>query len=414
MPAKKRFKTKYPGVHYIEGKAAGSGKKERIYYIMYYKNGKLIEEKAGRQFKDGMTPAKARRIRTDCIEGKRLSRKETRDQENSKKESKKKFGDKQSKRVAKSIEQKKNISEPLSESEKKLLSLVETNNERVWEIDLEGGVFRYVSPRVNGYVWEVDIDGVYTYVSPKVKDLLGYDAKEMIGVPYVQFMDEENKRREKGSIKKMKATMEPFRNSNSNIIHKCGHRLIFEVNGAPVFDSEGRHTGWIGFNQDITEKVRAEQALKQREKELKIKADDLQEVNAALKVLLKHREEDKINLEEKVVANIKQLVEPYLEQLKRTGLKPRQETLLNIIKSNLDEIVSPFINKLSSNHLNLTPAEIKVMNLVKQGKTTKEIAEMLGLSWQTIEFQRKKIRKKLGIRNNKANLRTHLLHILNG
>jgi len=416
MPSMKRHKTKYPGVFYIEGKTSGSRKKERIYYIMYRKDGKKIEEKAGRQFQDAMTAVKASKIRTECIEGKRLSRKEIREQKDFKKKSKKKFQNRnrQSKPIARSIEHQKKISETLSESEKKLRSLVETANERVWEIDLKGGVFTSVSPKVNAWVWEVDLNGVYTYVSSKVKDLLGYDAEEMIGNPYYKFLDEEDSKLETGSFEKMRATVGPFRNPNSNMTHKSGRPLIFEVNGAPVIDSEGSHTGWIGFNHDVTEKVQAEQALKQREKELKIKAEDLQEVNAALNVLLKHREEDKIKLEEKVVANIKQLVEPYLEQLKKTGLKPRQETLLNIIQSNLDEIVSPFINKLSSKHLNLTPAEIKVMNLVKQGRTTKEIAELLGLSWQTIEFQRKKIRKKLGIKNSKSNLRTILLHILNG
>jgi len=85
MPAQKRFKTKYAGVYYIEGKAIGSNKKERIYYIMYRKDGKLIEEKAGRQNKDDMTPARAAGIRSDKIDGKQLTNKEKRDLEEAKK-----------------------------------------------------------------------------------------------------------------------------------------------------------------------------------------------------------------------------------------------------------------------------------------------------------------------------------------
>lgn len=85
MPAQERFKTKYPGVYYIEGKAVGSNKIERIYYIMYRKDGKLIEEKAGRQFQDDMTPARAAGIRTDKIEGKQLSNKEKREIEDARK-----------------------------------------------------------------------------------------------------------------------------------------------------------------------------------------------------------------------------------------------------------------------------------------------------------------------------------------
>jgi integrase len=79
MPAKKRFKTKYPGVYYIESVAVGSGKLERIFYIMYRKNGELIEEKAGRQFQDDMTPARAAGMRTQRIEGNQLSNKEQRE-----------------------------------------------------------------------------------------------------------------------------------------------------------------------------------------------------------------------------------------------------------------------------------------------------------------------------------------------
>lgn len=68
MPKQQRFKTKYPGVYFIEGTSA-DGRPERIYYIIYRKQGKLIEEKAGRQFKNDMTPARAARIRTQRIEG---------------------------------------------------------------------------------------------------------------------------------------------------------------------------------------------------------------------------------------------------------------------------------------------------------------------------------------------------------
>lgn len=68
MPKQQRYKTNYPGVFFIEGTSAG-GKSERIYYIVYRKHAKLIEEKAGRQFKDDMTPARASKIRTQRIEG---------------------------------------------------------------------------------------------------------------------------------------------------------------------------------------------------------------------------------------------------------------------------------------------------------------------------------------------------------
>jgi integrase len=86
MPTLKRFKTNYPGVFYIEGAAVGTGKAEKIFYIRYRKAGKLIEEKAGRQFQDDMTPARAARIRGERIAGKRDTRQEMRDKAKAMKE----------------------------------------------------------------------------------------------------------------------------------------------------------------------------------------------------------------------------------------------------------------------------------------------------------------------------------------
>ncbi len=152
-----------------------------------------------------------------------------------------------------------------------------------------------------------------------------------------------------------------------------------------------------------------EQRVEERTQELQMKSENLEEMNTALKVLLKKREEDKYELEEKVIYNIKEMVQPFLEKLGRTRLDDRQRTFLEILESNLDDIVSPFARKLSTRYLNLTPSEIQIANLVKQGKTTKEIAELLSLSTRTIESHRDSIRKKLGIKNQKANLRTHLM-----
>jgi DNA-binding NarL/FixJ family response regulator len=84
---------------------------------------------------------------------------------------------------------------------------------------------------------------------------------------------------------------------------------------------------------------------------------------------------------------------------------------LSIIESNINEIASPFTRKMSRIYLNLTPAEIKVANLIRHGNNAKEIAELMSLSPRTIYNHRKKIRKKLGIENKETNLRSYLLSI---
>ena len=166
-----------------------------------------------------------------------------------------------------------------------------------------------------------------------------------------------------------------------------------------------------GTHLDITKRKLAEQALQAREMELENQTHDLEEANTALRVLLKHRDEDKKELEDRIVSNVKEGIYPYIQKIKNSKLDDRQMAYLDMVKSLLDDIIAPFFSQLSSKYSNLTPTEIQVAGLVKEGKTTKEIAELLNLSAGTIEFHRNNLRSKLGLRNKKTNLRTYLMSI---
>jgi PAS domain S-box-containing protein len=161
--------------------------------------------------------------------------------------------------------------------------------------------------------------------------------------------------------------------------------------------------------EENTNRRRAEEALKKREKELEVKSRNLEEMNTALNVLLKQRENDKDELEEQVLTNVKQLVMPYIGKLKKCRIGAKEADYVSILESNLKEIVSPFSNKLSAKYVSLTPKEIQITNLIRDGKTTKEIAEILNTSPGTVEFHRNNIREKLNIKSKKANLRSYLL-----
>jgi PAS domain S-box-containing protein len=180
--------------------------------------------------------------------------------------------------------------------------------------------------------------------------------------------------------------------------------------------------GRIELYYNITDQRHAEEALQkahdelerrveERTEELNIKTKSLEEINTAMKVLLKKREEDKIELQDNILSNVKTLIEPYVGKLKRSSLPQGQKTLISILESNLNEIVSPFTRKLSSKYLNLSPSEIQVANLVKYGKTNKEISEMLNVTQRTIAFHRENIRKKLDLTNQKTNLKTYLMSL---
>ena len=149
--------------------------------------------------------------------------------------------------------------------------------------------------------------------------------------------------------------------------------------------------------------------LLQTQEELERKTKSLEETNTALEVLLRRREQEKIELETEIMTNVNKLVRPYLEKLEPVIKIEKYKTILQAAIVNLNEIVDPFTRGHLANIAKLTPGEMQVANFIKMGKTSKEIASFLGLSIRTIEVHRSRIRKKLGLKKRTANLRKHLL-----
>jgi PAS domain S-box-containing protein len=158
----------------------------------------------------------------------------------------------------------------------------------------------------------------------------------------------------------------------------------------------------IGIGIDISDRKRVEEESIRYAKEL-------EDANTALRVFMGRRDNDQKMLEDKLQININELVLPYLKKIMDTTLDSRQKNYIGVLESNLNNIVSPYILNLSANYKNLTPQEIQIANLIRQGKNTKSIAELLGTSVHTIGTHRNNIRKKLKLRNSKENLRSCLL-----
>lgn len=151
-----------------------------------------------------------------------------------------------------------------------------------------------------------------------------------------------------------------------------------------------------------------EQNVAQRTAELEEKSRHLEEVNQALKAMLDHRDLEKRAIEENMAINLKRYVNPYLEQMRKSIGEEEHRTCLKIVETNLKELVVPMRNSISSKYIDLTPTEIKVADLIRQDKGSKEIAEHLNLSISTVSNFRHNIRKKLGLNNKKTNLKTYL------
>jgi len=167
----------------------------------------------------------------------------------------------------------------------------------------------------------------------------------------------------------------------------------------------------VASHEEITALKLTEEALRKSQEELIEQKQSLEETNIAMKVLLKQREEDKLELEKKVLSNVKGLVLPYVDKLKNTRLKAKDRTLVEIIDTHLQDIISPLLQRFSNAKILLTPQEMQIAALVKDGKTSKEIAEVLNVSETTVNFHRKNLRVKFGLTNKRTNLRSYLLSI---
>lgn len=164
-------------------------------------------------------------------------------------------------------------------------------------------------------------------------------------------------------------------------------------------------------HEDITPIMQAQEKLRVKEEELSRQKTMLEESNVALRVLLEHREKDRRRLEDNILVNIRKLVLPPLEELGRRISEERGLNLLGMVQERLEEVVDPFLNRLTAVNRLLTPREIDVATLVREGRTSKEIADLLNVSVSAVDFHRKKIRKKMGLNNDKANLRSYLLSL---
>jgi DNA-binding CsgD family transcriptional regulator len=154
-------------------------------------------------------------------------------------------------------------------------------------------------------------------------------------------------------------------------------------------------------------RISAEQELRELNKQLTVERKALQEANAALRAVLQRIEEEKMDIKKNVQANVEKILMPILHALS-LELPRSHKKYVEILRTNLEEIASPFINHLSRRFLSLTPTEIKICKLIRNGMRTKEIAQIQGVSMATINRHREHIRGKLDIINRDVNLATYL------
>jgi PAS domain S-box-containing protein len=292
-----------------------------------------------------------------------------------------------------------------------VMSLVQdiTERKRLEEaLKASESIYRAIFETTGAATLIIEEDTIISLVNSEFEKITGYVRDEVEGkiswTALIPHEDEQHKILAYHRSRRINADAAP-RRYETFIADRQGKRRDILVNIDMI---PGTNRSVATF-MDITERKRDEITLRERKEELKSKTRALEEMNAALRVLLKQRETDKTELEDRILASVKELVMPHVKELKKCLSGCNELTHVHILESNLQGILSPFAQKISLQFLNLTPKEIQVANLIKEGKTTKEIARFMNLSRFAIDAHRAQLRSKLGLTRKKANLRTYLL-----
>ena len=276
----------------------------------------------------------------------------------------------------------------LRESESKYRLLLETMNEGFMIVDAELNL---------------------NYANNKLCLMWGYHLDEIIGLPVTYFLDESNKkllldhhrRAQEGETTSYEIT---WTGDNGREVPTIASPRI-------IRDEDARFCGYCTVLTDISELREAMKTIRMRDDDLIDKTRKMDELSIAMKVLLSERDEYQTQIEEKILANIRNCFVPLLERMKFSALNRQQEILLDLLESSAKDLFSSFSLKLSTPSLGLSSMEIQVANLLKEGRSSKEIAKILNLSSRTVDSHRLSIRKKMGINHKAENLSARLLSL---
>jgi PAS domain S-box-containing protein len=258
----------------------------------------------------------------------------------------------------------------------------------------KGDVGIYLKDPENKIVW----------LNQSYADMLGFEPKDLVGKRVDDLVnDPELMAKLRQEDETVLSTGRPLFNLVKQ--PKRDQPKFIRIDKLPFIDKNRKITGIIGLAVEISAPDPNVHALQEK---LASTSRKLEETETALRVLLDHRERDASLTKEKLGERIKGLVLPYLENLKQNALQPDQIEYIALIEENLKNFYDPNYAKLSGPEYKLSPTELKVAQLVRDGKTNKEIAQIMHLSKSTILTHRHHVRAKLGIRNKKVNLRSLL------
>ncbi len=271
--------------------------------------------------------------------------------------------------------------------------------------------FRALIGNIPGAVYRCACDKEWTieFLSENIYDISGYPPSDFVGNKtrsYASIIHADDVAMVERIVFEQVKKREPFI-LEYRIMHKDGPiRWVYEK-GRGVHDQDGNVLWLDGVIFDVTERKVAEEALRESEKELKKQKLALEQKNLALQEILGQIEIEKKQIKEGVVANVEELLLPALGKLRRKG-SALDNKHIDLLEKSALQLTSGFGMRVSERRWKLTPREIEICSMIKNGLSSKEIAELINVSSRTIEIHRNNIRKKMGLSSKKINLTSYL------
>ena len=270
--------------------------------------------------------------------------------------------------------------------------------------------FRILSEYAYDWEYWINPKGRFVHVSPSCERLTGYRPNDFYedASLIISLVHPDDQLRVEKHFRALNLHVEHCQ-MEFRIINTYGKVLWISHHCRPVYDEKGNYLGQRASNRDISRQKDAEEALKKQEQELKKSARHLEEVNRALKLMLEHRHIETQAVATNASNNLKRQIAPYLEKLSACQVSSEARMLVNILQANIQDMINAGADTHFDKYRHLTPTEVHVADLIRQGLSSKEIAEALKVSPSTINIHRNKIRRKLGLLNTKTNLQSFML-----
>jgi two-component system sensor histidine kinase UhpB len=255
-----------------------------------------------------------------------------------------------------------------------------------------------------GLAYIKDEEGKILYVNEYVEKMHGRKMKKILGKTDFDLWPEElaSKMREYDQqAMSGGGVVESIDEADHN-----GEKVTYLSYRFPIV-REGWPTLLGAISVDITKRKRAEDLLKDTTEQLEIEREALERKNVALKEILNQIDAEKAAIKKQITTNVEQAIVPTVLRLKELA-SPAQAKSFEMLERDLKEIVSPFVDTIRNAYAKLSPRELEICRLIKNGMTSKEIAEALNLAVPTVHKYRELIRRKLKLTNTEANLNTFL------